>query len=123
MSAPRTAARAVAATRLAWSLVLLARPRAVLTLALAPAERESPRARAIVRVLGARNLAQALVELAAPGRVVLTAAAGVDALHALSFLAFAAARPERRWRRAMLLNVATAGAFSAATLLTRDRGR
>jgi hypothetical protein len=69
-------------------------------------------------VLGLRNLVQSLIELARPGRLVLTGAALVDAVHAVSFLGFAAVRPDPRWRRAVVLNVATASLFSAATVST-----
>jgi hypothetical protein len=69
-------------------------------------------------VLGARNLVQALVELIHPSRLVLGLAAGVDATHALTFVGLATARPDARWRRAALLNVLTALAFSAATTTT-----
>jgi hypothetical protein len=111
--------RWLAALRLAWAALLVARPRTVLTLALAPRERRSPRARTVVLVLGARNLIQAIVELVWPRPLVLAGGAIVDALHAISFLGFAAVRPDPRWRRAVLLNVITATMFSAATITAR----
>jgi hypothetical protein len=77
----------------------------------------------VVLVLGARNLVQAIVELLRPSPPVLAVAAVVDALHAVSFLGFAALRPDRRWRRAVLLNVITACLFSATTLWSRHRTR
>jgi hypothetical protein len=112
-------ARYVAGVRLGWAIVLLCRPRQILTVAQARRERESSTARAVVRILGLRNLVQAMIELVHPSRPVLTVAALVDAVHAVSFLGFAAARPDRRWRRAVILNVLTAALFGLATIATR----
>lgn len=109
-----SAARVVAGARLGWSLLLLGAPKAVLG-TLAPGERSSPRARGVVMILGVRNLIQALIELVHPSRRVLGIAAGVDATHALTFVAVASARPDARWGRACLINVLTALAFCAAT--------
>lgn len=108
------AARAVAVVRLGWSLALLAAPKTVLG-TLAPKERSSPRARGVVMVLGARNLVQGVVEVAHPSRRVLGVAAGVDAIHAVTFVGLATTRPDARWGRAALINVLTALAFCAAT--------
>lgn len=108
------AARVVAGARLGWGVLLLVAPKTVLGV-LAPKERNSPRARGVVLVLGARNAGQAAVELARPSRAVLSLAAGVDAIHALTFIGLAAAGPDARWRRAALVNVLTALAFCAAT--------
>jgi hypothetical protein len=108
------AARTVAGVRLLWSVVLLAAPKTVLG-TLAPKERSSPRARGVVMVLGARNLMQAGIELAHPSRPVLGVAAGVDAIHAVTFVGLATTRPDARWGRAALINVLTALAFCAAT--------
>lgn len=108
------AARVVASVRLGWGVVLLVAPKSVLGV-LAPKERNSPRARGVVLVLGARNAGQAAVELTHPSRAVLSLAAGVDAIHALTFIGLAAAGPDARWRRAALINVLTALAFCAAT--------
>lgn len=113
--------RRLAAIRLVWAALLLTRPGTVLTLALASRERRSPMARRVVKILGLRNLAQACAELFWPRPVLLAAAALVDALHAVSFLSVAALRPDRRWRRAVLLNVITASTFSAATMTARHR--
>jgi len=117
MSARERADR-VALIRLGWSAALLAAPRLALTVALASAERDHRVGRAVVLILGARNLVQSIIELASPTRPVLTAAAAVDAIHALSFLRLATGRGDRRWHRAARLNVATALAFCAATTST-----
>jgi hypothetical protein len=111
-------ARRVALVRLGWSGLLLAAPRLVLTLALAPAERSSRIGRAVVLILGLRNLVQSVIELASPTRPVLTGAAAVDAIHALTFFRLATGHGDRRWHRAAVLNVVTALGFCAATTST-----
>jgi hypothetical protein len=116
------AARAVATVRLLWSVVLLAEPRRILRAARASGEDSSARARGVVMVLGARNLVQAVVEFLHPSRMVLGLAAGVDAVHAASFLGLATAERHARWRRAAQLNVLTALAFCAATAITAIAG-
>jgi hypothetical protein len=67
---------------------------------------------AAVRVLGARHLAQAAAGGADPGRTATRLGATVDALHAASMLALAAA--DRRWRRAALTSASVAGALAVA---------
>lgn len=72
------------------------------------------RERAVSRVLGARQLLQAAVTLAAPGSATLTLGAGVDALHATSMLGLGLA--DRRRRRAAFNDAAVAGALALAGL-------
>lgn len=76
----------------------------------------------ILRVLGARHLAQAAVSAAVPSRAVLRAGAVVDLLHAASCVGLALAEP--RWRRAAGLGGLSASAFAAAGLaIARGAGR
>jgi hypothetical protein len=73
----------------------------------------------VVRVLGARQLAQAGLALAFPAAPLLGLGVGVDALHALSMVPVAAAAP--RWRRPALVSALTATAFAAAGALAARR--
>jgi hypothetical protein len=70
-----------------------------------------PAARTGVRVLGARQLAQAGLTVTAPTPALLAAGAGTDALHALSMAVLALA--DRRWRRPAVVSALTAAAFAA----------
>ena len=74
-----------------------------------------PAARTGVRVLGARQLAQAGLTAAAPTPALLAAGAGTDALHALSMAVLALA--DRRWRRPAIVSGLTATAFAAGGAL------
>ena len=65
----------------------------------------------MVRILGARHLAQAVLTLWRPRRAVYLAGAGIDACHAASILALAAADP--RMRRAGLTDAVAATALTA----------
>jgi hypothetical protein len=65
---------------------------------------------ALVRVLGARQLAQELVVLAVPSRTVRLVAAATDALHAASMVAAALVWP--RFRRPALTSAAIAAGSS-----------
>jgi hypothetical protein len=107
-----TAARTTAAALAADGLVLLTRPGLPVTLGLAAPDLP----RGIVRLLGARRVAQAAVGLAVPRREVWLAGAAVDALHALSMLAAAARWPG--YRRAALLSAGTAAMAAAAQYAT-----
>jgi hypothetical protein len=69
----------------------------------------------VVRVLGARQLAQAGLALAFPAEPLLGLGVGVDALHALSMVPLALATP--RWRRPALVSGLMAAAFAAAGML------
>jgi hypothetical protein len=78
-----------------------------------------PAARTGVRVLGARQLAQAGLTAAAPTPALLAAGAGTDALHALSMAVLALA--DRRWRRPAVVSGLTATAFAAGGALAARR--
>jgi hypothetical protein len=109
----------------AYGLALCAAPGTLIRLAGGPPA--TPRDRAVARVLGVRQLAQAVVSAAAlspggaPGgrAVVLTLGAEVDALHAASMLALALADPPRR--RAGLAEAVIALAFAADALARRPQ--
>ena len=73
------------------------------------------RGRAIARILGARQLAQAVASGREPGYPVLALGVEVDLLHALSMLGLAAASPARR--RAALTDTLIAASFAAAGAL------
>ena len=72
-----------------------------------------------VRVLGARQLAQAGLSVAIPTARLLTLGAGTDAAHALSMAALALADP--KWRRPALVSGLTATAFAAGGALAAHR--
>ena len=76
----------------------------------------SPRACTVARVLGARHLAQAVLTLWRPRPAVLRAGACIDACHAASMLALAAAEPPMR--RAGLADAAAATVFAATGAAT-----
>jgi hypothetical protein len=78
-----------------------------------------PAALRVVRVLGARQLAQASLALAFPAGPWLGLGAGVDAMHALSMVGLAATGP--RWRRPALVSGLMAAAFAAAGVLAARR--
>jgi hypothetical protein len=77
-------------------------------------------ARWLVRLLGARMLAQSGLELARPTRPVLRAGTAVDALHAASMLALAARRPDYR-RSALASAVVAAGSAAAVATASAKR--
>jgi hypothetical protein len=104
--------RTVLVARAAWGAGCLAAPAAVgRGLGLAPGDR---RARLLLRVLGARDLGQAVLAATAPPPVLLRLGAGVDALHAASMYALAAV--SRDYRRPALTSAAIATAWTAASL-------
>lgn len=103
--------------RAVWGTVLLVTPGAVL--ALTTDRVTSGTARSVLRVLGARHLAQAGIERRWPRPRVLVAAAVVDGLHASSGVVLAAA--DRRWRRSALLDAAVATGFCLATARSARR--
>jgi hypothetical protein len=105
-------ARTTAAALAAEGLVLLARPDLPAGLGLAAPDLPH----GIVRLLGARRVAQAGIELAVPRREVVLAGAAVDVLHALSMLAAALRWPRYRW--AALLSAGSAALAAAAQLGT-----
>jgi len=73
----------------------------------------------VVRVLGARQLAQAGLAVSFPAGPLLGLGVAVDAMHALSMVALAASRP--RWRRPALISAAMAAAFAATGVLAARR--
>ena len=90
-----------------WGLVLLFRPRRVVA-ALCP---EYPPSRSwVVRVLGARLVAQHALVLVAPGQPAVQVASAVDLLHAASMVPLLAVR---RYRRAALISGGVAAAYAA----------
>jgi hypothetical protein len=82
-----------------------------------------PGAMAAVRLLGARQFAQAAVSVAAPSARLLTLGAGVDGAHALSMAVLALA--DRRRRRPAMVSGLIAAAFAAggATAASRPAQR
>lgn len=96
-------ARSLAAARCAWAVTCLTSPGRVVV---AAGGEPDPRAVWFARALGARDLAQGLVTLAAPTRRVLAGGVVVDGLHSVSVLALAVADASRR--RPALLNALTA---------------
>lgn len=97
------------AVRACYGTVLLCVPGPAL--GLSTGQPPSPRARAVARILGARHLAQAVLTLWRPSPAVFLAGAGVDACHAASMLALAAA--DRGLRHAGLADACAATAFTA----------
>jgi len=73
-------------------------------------------ARWVLRVLGARHLAQTGIELAGPRPAMQYLGAGVDAIHALTSAGLATA--DRRWRRSAVIDAAVASGFALGTGLT-----
>ncbi len=68
--------------------------------------------RAVVRVLGLRQVAQAVVTAAVPEPVVWKVGAAVDVAHGLSAVGLAVAEPG--WRRAGITVSLVAGAFAVS---------
>jgi hypothetical protein len=111
--------RAVATSQLAVGAALTARPDAAYRLAAGPVE--PGRAAAVVRLLGARMLLQAIAQTARPTPTVLAGGAAVDAAHAASMVALA--RVDARYRRPARVSAALAGGFAAALAIAATRGR
>jgi hypothetical protein len=99
---------ASALIRAAWGAVLVSSPSRALSRAGHPSP--SRTARTVVRVLGARHLAQAGVELIPHSRTVSVAGGVVDSLHSLSDVAVAALSP--RWRTAAACDAVLAASFA-----------
>jgi hypothetical protein len=76
----------------------------------------------LVRVLGARQLVQELVVLAAPSRRVLVGAAATDVMHAVSMVAAALVWPEYR-RPALTSAAAATGSAGLAAAAAPSRLR
>ena len=117
----RTGLRVIAAMQVAAGATLAARPNTVIHLV----DRRRGGAPAwLVRVLGTRMLLQGVAEIAVDDPVVILGGGLVDATHAASMLAAAAASP--RFRRPALVSAAVAGASAAALAATfgaATRGR
>ncbi len=97
-------ATSVAAVRSGWGVLLVAAPGAVL--ASLPGVQPTPSTKAVARVLGARQLTQGAAALA--GSEIARRAWWVDALHAASMVALAAAVPAHRRLAAIDATIATA---------------
>ena len=109
--------RVALVARAGWGLGCLVAPRAVgRVLGLDPGDRTAHR---FLRLLGARDLAQAVLPATDPPPVLLRLGGAVDALHAASMYALAALRPD--YRRAGLTAAAIATTWTA-TGLTELRG-
>ncbi|WP_067499639.1 hypothetical protein [Actinoplanes sp. TFC3] len=96
--------------RAAYGAALLLLPQRLLRLGARPPLPDA--ALTVARVLGARHLMQAVVTAAAPTTRVVTAGAGVDALHASSQMGLAAL--SSRWRTVALADAAAAAVLIAA---------
>ncbi len=110
-----TGASGVLAARVVWGVVLLAAPGR----ALAVSHGDNPRdntARWVLRILGARHLAQTAIELAGPRPAVQYLGTVVDTIHALTSAGLATA--DRRWRRSAVIDAAIASGFALGTGLT-----
>ncbi len=111
--------RLLIAVRTLWGSVLLAAPDAVLRDL--PHDRLDRPARVVARLLGVRHLTEAAVTGRRDSRTLIRAGASIDAIHATTFAALAALRPDRR--KLALTNVATASALAAAGVIeSRRRG-
>ncbi|MEU4244722.1 hypothetical protein [Actinoplanes sp. NPDC026619] len=97
-----------ATVRAAWGTLLVIAPRRVLTFA---GTANPGSAVAVVRVLGARQLAQTAMTVLVANRTVAGCGALVDALHAGTGVILAAASP--RWRRPAVADTLIAAAFAA----------
>ncbi|MFJ8690702.1 hypothetical protein [Micromonospora wenchangensis] len=107
--------RAALTGRVAWGGLLLFAPGILLR----PVGPTSTTALATLRVLGARHLTQTALTLRWPVPGVLVAGAAVDAVHALTALALAAA--DRRQRHAALADAAVATAWAVLGATTAHR--
>jgi hypothetical protein len=109
----------VRAARACWGLTPLLAPRPLLR-AVDRVVWPVPRAALVaMRVLGARHLAQTVVEVVGPWPTVGYLGAGTDGLHALSDVGLAVLAP--RWRRGALADTAVAAAFTASTIRSLRR--
>ena len=97
--------------RAGWGVALLAAPRPLLR-GLAHVDDPADRAAVVVlRVLGARHLAQVVVEALGPRPLLRYVGIATDGLHALTAIGLAALDP--RWRRGALTDTAVAALFAA----------
>jgi hypothetical protein len=105
--------RALAALRCVEAAALLTRPG---TIGRAIAGRDPVPAAWVLRLLGARMLAQGAVELAWPVRAVVRTGSVVDATHAASMIGAAAALPTYRRAAVASAVIAAVSAAVAGTL-------
>jgi hypothetical protein len=115
-----TRGHALQAARASYGVALVMAPGLVTYLA--TGHFPSRRARRVAQVLGARHLIQAAVTALVPVPEVFALGAGVDALHATSMVALAAA--DRASRPAALTDAMAETGFAAAGFSCgRDAGR
>jgi hypothetical protein len=101
--------------RVTWGTLLLAAPGLVLHALGGVDAGVGPRR--LMRVLGARHLAEAVVDVRYPA--VRRWAAAVDGIHACTVAGLAIVSP--RWRRAATADAAVAGTFAALGILVSGR--
>jgi hypothetical protein len=104
---PRSRAGFLVAQSL-WGITLLAAPRQVLQVIGGASEERTPQR--VMRVLGARHVAQAIAEHVF-GDPAVRLGVWVDGLHALTGVGFACA--DARWRGAALADAAITSGFAA----------
>jgi hypothetical protein len=117
-STRRRVTRVVSGGLAAWGAAQLAFPEQLVR-ALSPVRSGPPTW--VVRLLGARMLAQHAVVVVAPDRPVVALSAAVEGLHAASVLVTAAVMPS--CRRAGLVSAGIAGAASLAGMLAMPRAQ
>lgn len=115
--APRTTLRVIAVVQVAGAAVLAFAPEQALRLC-GRDSRNAPPAW-LVRVLGARQLVQAAVQLAEPTPRVAFLGAAADAAHAASMVPVVVA--SRRFRRAAVISGGYAAASSAVLAATASQ--
>jgi hypothetical protein len=103
---------ALAATRGSWGLLLLAVPGRIITLA---GDQDTPRARAVGRVLGGRQLGQAALVAAGWRPAVWPLGPAADLAHAATAAGLAYWDP--RWRRVGVADTVVALSFAISTIV------
>lgn len=106
----------IGASTAAAGAVLLARPRQIARFVAGPGTAPPSW---IVRLLGARYLAQAAAELGRPTRAVWLTMSAIDGIHAASMIAAAALQPS--YRRPAVGNAVVATGSAAVTAATAWR--
>ena len=109
--------RTAAVVRAGWGVFLLGAPAAVL----AGFGHSGTGPEEVVRVLGARHVAQAVLTATLPRSRVVPAGTAADALHAVTAAALAVASP--RWRRAAAADAALAAVWMTVGWVTDPRRR
>ena len=118
-AAARPRLTAMTGLRIGWGAALITAPRPLLR-GLARVDDPADRvAVAVLRVLGARHVAQAVVETLWPQPVVRYLGTAVDGLHALTAVGLAVV--DARWRRGALTDTAIAASFAATTAISTAR--